>query len=264
MSELDNYIRRASEVLRGGDSSAIDALAREIVSAFNAEIPNLSHYRGARIADRDSRHTTAYLRKLIGKLRVLRDRKDQELYGPYGLETITSHVRLLERATEDGIESESLKAVYEKIDSIYASRYDFYVDGLSGYSNTKYEPCPQQTELRIEKLKVIRDEEFRKLKIVEAQAASVSMVQNASASATSNVQVTFETAFEQIDKLPGTTLSDEDKTLLKGMIGDLNTKDESKRSSKLGKLQSWLADKGADVFIAAMPYIVQLIKSQLP
>lgn len=263
MSELDNYIRNASETLRGGDSSAIDALAREIVSAFNAEIPNLSHYRGTRITGGDNSHTAADLRKLIGKLRVLRDRKDQELYGAYGLETITSHIHLLERATEDGFEGETLKAIYEKIDSIYVNRYDCYVDGLSGYNYTEYELCPQQTELRTEKLKVIRDEEFRKLKIAEAQAASVNMVQNTSASAAANVQVTVETTFEQIDKLPETTLSDDDKTLLKGMIGDLNTKDKSKRDSKLSKLQSWLADKGTDVFIAAMPYIVQLIKSQL-
>lgn len=109
----------------------------------------------------------------------------------------------------------------------------------------------------------LRDEEFRKLKIAEAQAASVSILQNASASSAANVQVTVEATFEQIDKLPETTLSDDDKTLLKGMIGDLNTKDKSKRDSKLSKLQSWLADKGTDVFIAAMPYIVQLIKSQL-
>lgn len=133
MSELDNYIRRASETLRDGDGSAIDALAREVVSAFNAEIPNLSHYRGARITGGDTRHTAADLRNLIGKLRMLRDGKDQELYGPYGLETITSHIHLLERATEDGIEGETLKAIYEKIDSIYVNRYDCYVDGLSGY-----------------------------------------------------------------------------------------------------------------------------------
>ena len=262
MSELDNYIRRASETLRGGDDSAIDSLAREIVSAFNAEIPNLSNYRGARITGGDNRHTAADLRKLIGKLRVLRDGKDRELYGPYGLETVTNHIHLLERAAEDGIEGEDLRAAYETIDCIYVNRYDFYVDGLSGYGYREYEPCPQQTELRIEKLKVIRDEEFRKFKIAEARAASVSMVQNASASAEANVQVTVETAFEQIDKLPETTLSDDDKTLLKGMIGDLNTKDKSKRDSKLSKLQSWLADKGTDVFIAAMPYVVQLIKSQ--
>ena len=47
------------------------------------------------------------------------------------------------------------------------------------------------------------------------------------------------------------------------MIGDLNTKDKSKRDNKLGKLLGWLAGKGTDVFIAAMPYIVQLLKSQL-
>ena len=262
MSELDNYICSASETLHDGDGSAIDALAREIVSAFNAEIPNLSHYRGTRMTGGDNRHTAADLQKLIGKLRVLRDGQDQALYGPYGLETITSHIHLLERATEDGIEGGDLRAVYEKIDSMYANRYDFYIDGLSGYGCREYELCSQQTEIRIEKLKVIRDEEFRKLKIAEARATSASMVLNASASAAANVQVTVEATFEQIDKLPETTLSDDDKTLLKGMIGDLNTKDKSKRDSKLGKLQSWLADKGTDVFIAAMPYVVQLIKSQ--
>lgn len=117
----------------------------------------------------------------------------------------------------------------------------------------------EQTQLRIDKLKHFRDEELRKLKIAEAQGASVSLT----ASATSNVQVTLEATFEQIDKLPETTLSDDEKTLLKGMMGDLNTKDKSKRGSKLDKLLSWLAGKGTDVFIAAMPYIVQLIKSQL-
>ena len=262
MSELDNYICSASETLRDGDGSAIDALAREIVSAFNAEIPNLSHYRGTRMTGGDNRHTAADLQKLIGKLRVLRDGQDQALYGPYGLETITSHIHLLERATEDGIGGGDLRAVYEKIDSMYANRYDFYIDGLSGYGCREYELCSQQTKIRIEKLKVIRDEEFRKLKIAEARATSASMVLNASASAAANVQVTVEATFEQIDKLPEITLSDDDKTLLKGMIGDLNTKDKSKRDSKLGKLQSWLADKGTDVFIAAMPYVVQLIKSQ--
>lgn len=262
MSELDNYIRRASETLRDGDDSAIDALAREIVLAFNTEIPNLSHYRGAGITGGDTRHTAADLQDLIEKLRVLRDEKDQELYGPYGLETITSHIHQLERATEDGIEGEALKAIYKKIDSIYVNHYNCYVDGLSGYNYTEYKLCPQQTELRTEKLKVIRDEEFRKLKNAEAQTASPSIVLTALASAAANVQVTVEATFEQIDKLPETTLSDDDKTLLKGMIDDLNTKDKSKRDSKLAKLQNWLADKGTDVFIAAMPYIVQLIKSQ--
>ena len=107
------------------------------MSVFNAEIPNLSHYRGARITGGDNRHAATDLRKLVGKLRVLRDRKDQELYGPYGWEKMTSYVHLLERAREDGVGDEDLRAVYEKIDSIYVNHYDFYVDGLSGYNCTE-------------------------------------------------------------------------------------------------------------------------------
>lgn len=201
---------------------------------------------------------------ILQKLRLKREDSDDKAFGAAFCATITQHIRRLEQALEEGVKDDELKAVYDSIDYVYANArgYDSYTDGLASYSygsSNRNDFNDEQTQLRIDKLKHFRDEELRKLKIAEAQGASVSLT----ASATSNVQVTLEATFEQIDKLPETTLSDDEKTLLKGMMGDLNTKDKSKRGSKLDKLLSWLAGKGTDVFIAAMPYIVQLIKSQL-
>lgn len=264
MAILDEYILRAARLLRNDSSENADDLCREIIDVFKLDYTNPEFYRFINSAS-SFHYSSSDLRTIVQMLRLERENQDEERYGSKCCHAITEHIRRLERALEEGLQGEPLKAVYDSIDFVYATSrgYESYTDGLASYGSVRDNFNEEQTRLRIDKLKHFRDEELRKLKIAEAQAASVSMVQNASASTAVNVQVTVETTFEQIDELPETTLSDEDKTLLKGMIGDLNTKDKSKRDGKLSKLQSWLAGKGTDVFIAAMPYIVQLIKSQL-
>ncbi|MGO5316917.1 hypothetical protein ACTQZK_07265 [Paraeggerthella sp. LCP19S3_G8] len=262
MTVLDEYIVRAAQTLRDATASDMDALCHDISDILKPD------YTPARAwaclgGGEGFSYTKSDLGRMLAILRLRREEQDRETYGGSGLLAITQHIRQLERANEDGLCGDQLIAVYEKVDSIYANYYDSYADGLSGYSYRGYEPCLQQTELRMEKLKLFRDEELRRLRIAEAQAASVSMVQNATASASTNIQITLETTFEQIERLPEAILSDDDKTLLKGMIGDLNTKDKKKRNGTLGKLQAWLADKGTDVFIAVIPYIAQLIQPQL-
>ena len=264
MAILDEYILRAARLLRSDSSENADDLCREIIDVFKLDYTNPESFRFINSSS-SFRYSSSDLRTIVQMLRLERENQDEERYGSKCCHAITEHIRRLEQALEEGLQGEPLKAVYDSVDYVYANAkgYDSYTDGLASYGFSRNDFNDEQTQLRVDKLKHFRDEELRKLKIAEAPAARVSMVQNASASAAANVQVTVETTFEQIDKLLETTLSDDDKTLLKGMIGDLNTKDQSKRDSKLSKLQSWLAGKGTDVFIAAMPYIVQLIKSQL-
>lgn len=261
MSIVEDYFVRINATLAKGNREEIRDLAQEIHCAFAGRI------NGIEIYSRDERGANALaLKQLRGKLLNYLDERDRELYGGLGLETISERIRFLESALADGLEGEDLKKVYERVDSIYANYYDSYTDGLSGYFYSQYNPCSEQTMLRIEKLKHFRDEEMRKLRIAEAQSSRVSMVQsnnqNSSATATANNQITQEVAFEQIDNIPESTLDEDDKTRLKGMVADLQTKDADKRGDKLEKIQKWLADKGTDVFIAAMPYIVQVIQSQ--
>lgn len=263
MAVLDEYILRAARLLSGAADEDVDALCREIMQVFDLDCTNPEALKYI-YSSSSFRYSKSDLGMILQKLRLKREDSDDKAFGAAFCATITQHIRRLEQALEEGVKDDELKAVYDSIDYVYANArgYGSYTDGLASYSygsSNRNDFNDEQTQLRIDKLKHFRDEELRKLKIAEAQGASVSLT----ASATSNVQVTLEATFEQIDKLPETTLSDDEKTLLKGMIGDLNTKDKSKRGSKLDKLLSWLAGKGTDVFIAAMPYIVQLIKSQL-
>lgn len=247
-----------------GNLCEVDRIAREIVSTFHSEIPHLSSYRGARIiGDGRDRHSPDDLRKLIGKLCVLREEKDRAFYGPYGLETITEHIRNLEDAMNAGVEGDDLKALYERVDRVYANYYDSYVDGLSGWNYRDYEPCDEQTSLRIEKLKHFRDAELRNIRIAEAQGASFSVNATSESSSNSSASIQMSVAIEQIDNLPDSSLTEDEKTVLKGMMADLQTKNAKKREGKLQKVLGWLAGKGTDVFIAAMPYIVQAIQSQM-
>lgn len=266
MSIEDDYIEKALKAIRSGDSAKIDATAREIVGAFSSAIPHLANYRGSRlVGSGPDRHTQSDLRKLIGKLRVLREDRDRELYGPYGLETICQHINYLEDVLASGIDGEDLSKVYTRIDSIYFDEYDSYSRGLSCDAYSTCKPCDDQTILRIEKLRYIRDKEMRQLRAAENQKTYVNIQQDTtnSNSLESSVTVDIATTISQIDSLPESSLSDNDKTLLKGMVADLTEKDGKKRETKLKKLLGWLSTKGADVFIAAMPYIVTIIQSQM-
>lgn len=264
MSVIDSYISKAHHALAANDLDDVDRVAREIVSAFHSEIPHLSSYRGVRvIGDGRDKHNPDDLRKLVGKLRVLREEKDKELYAPYGLEAITEHIRYLQDALETGKEGDELLSIYERVDRVYANEYKSYTDGLCGWNYQDYDPCDSQTELRIEKLKHFRDAELRKMRIAEAQSANLNVSATSESTATASAIVELSVAIEQIDSLPESSLTEDEKTVLKGMMADLQTKDAKKREGKLQKVLGWLATKGTDVFIAAMPYIIQAIQSQV-
>lgn len=269
MSSIDRYLKQATDALRSSDATVIDSTAREIVSAFQTEIPHLSSYRGARISVSDggspSRHSASDLKKLVGKLRVLRDAKDEERYGRYGLSSITDSIRQLEDALIDGLERNELEALYKKIDHLYANVYHAYTDGLCGwgYVSAGDAPSEMQTTLRIEKLRHYRDQELRELVKSEHQGHTVTTTVSATATAEANVSI--EATLKKIDEIPEQTLSDDAKTMLKGLLADLERvkAHKEKGRDKLDKLVTWLSGKGTDVFIALIPYLAQVIQSYL-
>ena len=101
------------------------------------------------------------------------------------------------------------------------------------------------------------------MKVVEARAASLNVSAKSESTSIANSTVDLSVVVEHIDNLPDSSLAEEEKTALKGMLADLQTKNEKKREKKLQRLLSWLATKGTDVFIAAMPYIIQAVQFQM-
>lgn len=265
MTIVDEYLIKANSALQSGDSCLIDAVAREIVAAFSTEIPHLSSYRGSRSMDAPSEHSAADLRKLVGKLCVLRENKDNELYGSYGLGALTDSIRQLEIATSEGYTKEKFAILFKKIDHIYANKYTSYTDGLCGYLYNDDVPDESQAQLRIEKLRIIRDEELRRMRMAETQSTTiaVSQSQEARASATSIAVANLMQTCEKIDEIPSDHLSEEDKDYLKGLLASLEqsaTNDKKDKESKARKVLAFLADKGVDAFIAAAPFIWNVLQ----
>ncbi|MGI6217243.1 MAG: hypothetical protein ACOYIK_06475 [Coriobacteriales bacterium] len=266
MSLETDYIAIGTRTIHGGDEQEIDSISREIIGTFSSEIPHLSSFRGSRIAGSGpERFTKNDLEKLVGKLKILRDKKDRELYGPYGLETISRHISYLEDALADGVSGDDLSRVYELVDNIYFHEYVFYGTGLSCEAYSTAIPSDDQTTLRIEKLKYIRDKEMRQIIASSAKGPvnQVAVENNPSIVANSSANATFEMTLENIEELPDSSLSEKEKTELLGLISELATMDREKREGRLKKVLHWLGDKGSDVFVAAMPYIFKTIQSQM-
>lgn len=267
MTIVDEYIRKATRAIAEGNSQQIDTVAREIVSAFSNEIPNISSYRGSRlIGDSPVPHTVSDLRKLLGKLRIYQESKDRELYGQYGLTAISDSINQLEFAISESNSENQYQALFNKVDRLYANKYDNYVDGLCGWGYNDNAPDERQAILRIEKLRIIRDEELRKVRIAETQNTQISLTQNqeTNAIATSYAMVSLMETCDKIDAISDDKLSAEDKDYLKGLLTSFEqaiSKDKPDKQGRLSKILTFLADKSIDVVIAAIPFILNLIQS---
>lgn len=263
MDTIDTYLSRINHAIEKNNLRTVRALAREIEGAFAGQIEHINFY------DRNENGSTVLgLKQLRGKLLNLRNEKDQEQYGSYGLSFLTESIHELEDLSTSTFKNDEARALCEKMDSLYANSCPDYLCGIEGWDS----PLPDeylkaQLILRCEKLKAYRDAEQRKLLASQVGGSNITMTQSSehssSACANSFSSVTVETVFEQIDELSNESLSDEEKDELKSLIANLNTNNEAKREDKLHNLLSWLAGKGTDVFIAAMPYVVEYIKSKL-
>lgn len=206
------------------------------------------------------RYTKSDLGMILQKLRLKREDSDDKAFGAAFCATITQHIRRLERALEEGVKDDELKAVYDSIDHVYANEqgYESYADGLVAYGAIGTDLSEEQTRLRIDKLKHFRDEKMMSVRIAEAQGATYNLSANSTAAASSTVEISLEIINERIDEIADDDLADEDKTQLKGLLADLSTKNDQKRKEKLKNLIHWLGDKGPDIFIAVLPYIAKV------
>ena len=259
MAVLDEYILRAARLLNGEADEDVDALCREIMQVFDLDYTNPKAF--ACISSSSSFcYSKSDLGMILQKLRLKRGDSDDKAFGAAFCATITQHIRRLERALEEGVKDDELKAVYDSIDHVYANEqgYESYADGLVAYGAIGTDPSEEQTRLRIDKLKHFRDEKMMSVRIAEAKGATYNLSANSTAAASSTVEISLEIINERIDEIADDDLADEDKTQLKGLLADLSTKNDHKRKEKLQKLIHWLGDKGPDIFIAVLPYIAKV------
>lgn len=77
-----------------------------------------------------------------------------------------------------------------------------------------------------------------------------------------SIQISFEQTISAIESIPNETLSQDEKEQLEGKLSKINTeKDKSKLWEKAQSALKWIAEKGIEVGIAALPYIAEALKN---
>lgn len=90
------------------------------------------------------------------------------------------------------------------------------------------------------------------------QVYNFSQTQNSNIS----INVSFKQTITAIEAISDEKLSQDEKEQLEGKLSKLNTeKDKSKLWEKAQSVLKWIADKGVEVGIAALPYIAETLKN---
>lgn len=187
------------------------------------------------------------------------------------IETLSEHIAECTNFNGSNEEAKALvtriKGIYyndiPNIDMMLDNDYDYQQNYLGAFTEyvdrTNYK---SHVAILRDKLKNYRDN----LELEETQserALELARLKQPTMTQTTNVSVnvTIEQTIKQIDDVPNTSLSEADKTTLKEYLYSLEgikaAKDKPKFWDKAKDVLKFLADKGADAAIAALPMIIQ-------
>ena len=95
----------------------------------------------------------------------------------------------------------------------------------------------------------------------QSAEGAVTVTQHVNQDVNATLVVTFEQVIHNIQQLPDSVLSDEEKEVLSGKIAAISAeKDKEKRWGKVCSALKWIAEKGIHVGIAALPYIAKALE----
>lgn len=96
----------------------------------------------------------------------------------------------------------------------------------------------------------------------QSAEGAVTVTQHVNQDVNATLVVTFEQVIHNIQQLPDSVLSDEEKEVLSGKIAAISAeKDKEKRWRKVCSALKWIAEKGIQVGIAALPYIAKTLEA---
>lgn len=91
---------------------------------------------------------------------------------------------------------------------------------------------------------------------------TVNVTQQVSQDVTTSVTISLEQTVKNINELPSSELSDQDKEILNGKLASISVEgDRQKRWDKVGNVLKWIAEKGIEVGTVALPYIVKALEA---
>ena len=183
------------------------------------------------------------------------------------IKIIDEYIGRLNDAIE-GNDREKAKKLQTEIIAVYEPEIDSLKSELDNYNFARFgtnTPVDYVGDAKLLKAKL----QNYKLNLAsglykpfQSAEGAVTVTQHVNQDVNATLGVTFEQVIHNIQQLPDSVLSDEEKEVLSGKIAAISAeKDKEKRWGKVCSALKWIAEKGIQVGIAALPYIAKTLEA---
>lgn len=160
------------------------------------------------------------------------------------------------------------KELQTEIIAVYEPEIDSLKSELDNYSLTHYGASTPADYIGDAKLLRAKLQNYKLnlasglYKPFQGTDGAVTVTQHVNQDVSTEVVITLEQTISNIQSLPETALSAEDKDILSGKIAAISSeKNKEKRWEKVSGALKWIAEKGIQVGIAALPYITKMLEA---
>ena len=184
------------------------------------------------------------------------------------LKVLDNYISELNNAVREK-DTTKAKLLQTEIIAVYDSEIDSLKNELDNYNVAKHfggnTPVDYIGDARLLSAKLLNYKLnlasglYRHFKDAEG---TVNVTQQVSQDVTNTVTVSLEQTIKCINELPSSELSDQDKEILNGKLASISVEsDKQKRWEKAGNALKWIAEKGIQVGIAALPHIIKSLEA---
>lgn len=163
---------------------------------------------------------------------------------------------------------EKAKELQTEIIAVYEPEIDSLKSKLDNYSFTHYGASTPVDYIGDAKLLRAKLQNYKLnlasglYKPFQGVDGAVTVTQHVNQDVSTSVVINLEQTIHSILQLPESVLSDDEKEILSGKIASISAeKDREKRWEKVSGVLKWIADKGIQVGIAALPYITKMLEA---
>ena len=265
MSYLDKCITECNKVLEFHNDVLAKELVETLVSEWLEYIPSIkkgldrSKSRVVSIETPIRYDNVGDLKKIRGKLMAYKE--SQPIKNQ--LDAFIEQCDLL--INDYYLDDVAIERLIDQVVRTYTSEAPEMSNGLGGYGYQEKNPEADILTLR-SKLVAFRDKRNHEKEMALLKKSGINLTNtNINTNETTvSIYISLESTIELINSIPDDKLSEEDKGVLAGMLGQVGAaakRDKVEIEKPLHKVLRWLSDKGVDVIIAVFPYILGLLQN---
>ena len=183
------------------------------------------------------------------------------------IRTIDGYIEHLEDSISTG-DSKKAENLQTEIIAVYEPEIESLKSELDNYSITQFDTSTPVDYIGDAILLKAKLQNYKLnlasglYKPFQGVDGAVTVTQHVNQDVSTSVVINLEQTIHSILQLPESVLSDDEKEILSGKIASISAeKDREKRWEKVSGVLKWIADKGIQVGIAALPYITKMLEA---